>query len=55
MKIRTRTISSYQPTKEIERRITRLASLILENGKKESVGDQKYERSDKTVSENITF
>ena len=55
MKIRIRNISSHQPTKETGRRFDRLASLILENPKKESVGDQKYERLDKTVSKNISF
>ena len=55
MKIRIRSISSYQPTKEIERRIARLASLILENVKGETVGDQKCERLDKTVSKDVAF
>ena len=41
MKIKIRIISSYQPTKETERRFDRLASLILENTGKEGIVDQK--------------
>lgn len=55
MKIRIRSISSYQPTKETERRLARLASLILENIGKESNDPQKDERLQNTVSKDVSF
>ena len=53
MKIKIRIISSYQPTKETERRFDRLASLILGNTGKEGIVDQKDDRLHKTVSRDI--
>ena len=47
MKIRI--ISSYQPTKEIERRFERLASLILEAEMKKNTHNKKGEELDKTI------
>ena len=55
MKIRIRSISSYQPTKETERRIARLASLISENTGRESKDPQRDERLQNTVSKDVSF